>query len=153
MRTRIPIEDSFDLHSFLPGDVDSALTEYLREAQLEGASREVRVIHGKGKGVRRAQVRQLLEANPVVASFFDAPPERGSFGATVVLLKPQTPHPSNSQLILNFPSFTLNPSSRSALIGVGRAGNANRLAADTRDHETSVARDLFASRREGAGRR
>jgi DNA-nicking Smr family endonuclease len=88
LRTRIPIEDSFDLHSFLPGDVDSALTEYLREAQLKGLP-EVRVIHGKGKGVRRAQVRKLLEANPIVASFFDAPPERGSFGATVVLLKPQ----------------------------------------------------------------
>ena len=88
MATRIPIEDSFDLHSFLPRDVDSALTEYLEEARRSGLD-EVRVIHGKGKGVRRAQVRRLLEANPMVTGFFDAPPERGSFGATVVLLKPR----------------------------------------------------------------
>jgi len=84
--TRIAIEDSFDLHSFLPGDVAGALAEYLEEAQRKGF-REVRVIHGKGRGVRRAQVRKFLEASPLVAGFFDAPPERGSFGATVVLLR------------------------------------------------------------------
>jgi DNA-nicking Smr family endonuclease len=84
--TRIPTEDSFDLHSFLPGDVPSALADYLEEARRKGFQ-EVRLIHGKGKGVRRAQVRQFLESSPLVAGFFDAPPERGSFGATVVLLK------------------------------------------------------------------
>ena len=86
MATRIPIEDSFDLHSSLPQDVGSALSEYLEEARRNGFD-EVRVIHGKGKGVRRAQVRTLLESNPNVSGFFDAPPERGSFGATVVRLK------------------------------------------------------------------
>ena len=84
--TQIPLEDSFDLHSFRPEDVASALAEYLNEAKRQGF-REVRVIHGKGKGVRRAQVRKILESSPLVAGFFDAPPERGSYGATVVLLK------------------------------------------------------------------
>src|SRR5262252_9492214 len=88
--TRIPAEDSFDLHSFLPRDVASALGEYLEEAQRKGF-REVRVIHGKGRGVRRAQVRKFLESSFLVAAFFDAPPERGSFGATVVLLKTGAP--------------------------------------------------------------
>jgi len=82
----IPIEDSFDLHSFFPRDVPSVLAEYLEEARRR-EWREVRVIHGKGTGTRRAQVRKLLAASPLVADFFDAPPERGGLGATVVLLK------------------------------------------------------------------
>jgi DNA-nicking Smr family endonuclease len=84
--THVPIEDSFDLHSFLPGDVANALSDYLDEAVQRGW-REVRVIHGKGKGVRRAEVRRLLASDPRVLDFFDAPPGRGGFGATVVLLR------------------------------------------------------------------
>ena len=86
MSKPIPIEDSFDLHSFFPRDVPSVLAEYLEEARRR-EWREVRVIHGKGTGTRRAQVRKLLAASPLVADFFDAPPERGGLGATVVLLK------------------------------------------------------------------
>jgi DNA-nicking Smr family endonuclease len=86
---RIPIEDSFDLHSFLPRDVASALDEFLREARLAGFT-EVRVIHGKGIGVRRAEVRKLLAARADVLEFFDAPPERGGSGATVVRLEKLT---------------------------------------------------------------
>ena len=82
----IPIEDAFDLHSFRPEDVASALDEYLREAKAAGLS-EVRVIHAKGTGARRAEVRRLLARRMDVLEFSDAPPERGGFGATVVLLK------------------------------------------------------------------
>ncbi len=83
---RIPIEDVLDLHSFLSRDVSSVLADYL-EAAREHGWREVRIIHGKGKGVRRAEVRRFLSRNALVAGFFDAPPERGGSGATVVLLK------------------------------------------------------------------
>ncbi|MDQ6893530.1 MAG: Smr/MutS family protein [Acidobacteriota bacterium] len=86
---RIPIEDSFDLHSFLPRDVASALGEYLREAR-EAGFEEVRIIHGKGIGVRRAEVRKLLAARTDVLEFFDAPPERGGPGATVLRLRRRT---------------------------------------------------------------
>ncbi|HEY3123724.1 MAG TPA: Smr/MutS family protein [Thermoanaerobaculia bacterium] len=84
---RVPIGDSFDLHSFLPRDVPDVLANYLDEAH-KGGWREVRIIHGKGKGIRRAEVQRLLSASPLVARFSDAPPDRGGFGATVVLLKP-----------------------------------------------------------------
>jgi DNA-nicking Smr family endonuclease len=83
---RVPIEDSFDLHSFRPSDVVSAVDEYLREARRAGY-REVRLIHGKGIGVRRAEVRRLLASRADVAECFDAPPERGGTGATIVLLR------------------------------------------------------------------
>jgi len=85
---RVPIEDSFDLHSFHPADVASAVEEYLREARRAGFS-EVRLIHGKGIGTRRAQVRRLLQERTDVVSFDDAPPERGGFGATVVRFRSQ----------------------------------------------------------------
>jgi dsDNA-specific endonuclease/ATPase MutS2 len=84
MLKTVPVEDSFDLHSFRPEDVVSAVEEYLRQARAAGYH-EVRLIHGKGTGVRRAEVRRLLSGNPRVADFFDAPPQRGGFGATIVL--------------------------------------------------------------------
>lgn len=82
----VPIEDALDLHSFLPRDVTSVVSEYLDEARRRGFH-EVRLIHGKGKGVRRAEVRRMLEGDPRVAQAFDAPPERGGFGATIVILR------------------------------------------------------------------
>ncbi len=83
---KIPIEDSLDLHSFLPRDVRSVVSEYFDEA-IRNGFREVRLIHGKGRGVRRADLRQFLASDPRVAEFFDAPPDRGGFGATIAILK------------------------------------------------------------------
>ncbi|HEY6146900.1 MAG TPA: Smr/MutS family protein [Thermoanaerobaculia bacterium] len=75
------------MHSFLPRDVASALDEYLREARAAGFA-EVRIIHGKGIGVRRAEVRKLLAAREDVLEFSDAPPDRGGSGATIARLNP-----------------------------------------------------------------
>jgi dsDNA-specific endonuclease/ATPase MutS2 len=86
---QVPIEDSIDLHSFRSEDVLSVVSEYLDQAIARGL-REVRLIHGKGKGVRRAELRRFLSNHPQVEDVFDAPPERGGFGATIVLLKKGT---------------------------------------------------------------
>jgi DNA-nicking Smr family endonuclease len=88
--TRIPIEDALDLHAFAPADVRSVVDEYLRAAHAQGF-REVRLIHGRGTGTQRASVRALLARHPLVASFRDAPPERGGWGATIVLMHAQHP--------------------------------------------------------------
>ncbi len=82
----LPIEDSLDLHTFAPRDVPSVVDEYLRQAVARGFG-EVRLIHGKGKGVQRAVVQRLLSDHPLVLRFFDAPGERGGWGATVVVLR------------------------------------------------------------------
>jgi len=47
----------------------------------------VRLIHGKGTGTQRAIVRSVLAGHPDVLRFFDGPPERGGWGATVVVLR------------------------------------------------------------------
>jgi DNA-nicking Smr family endonuclease len=82
----LPIEDSLDLHAFAPKDVRPVVEEYLREAAARGF-REVRLIHGRGIGVQRKSVQGLLAGHPLVERFFDAPPERGGWGATVVVLR------------------------------------------------------------------
>jgi DNA-nicking Smr family endonuclease len=84
---RVPIEDALDLHSFAPRDVPSVVDEYLIQARARGFA-EVRLIHGRGIGVRRAIVQSLLARHPLVAAFADAPEDRGGRGATLVRLRP-----------------------------------------------------------------
>ena len=82
---RVPIEPALDLHSFLPGDIPSVVQEYIRTAH-EAGLREVRLIHGRGTGVQRGTVQSVLEREPLVDSFHDAP--ESHLGATVAMLKP-----------------------------------------------------------------
>jgi len=77
----LPIEDSIDLHSFPPREVAGLVEEYLYQALIRGY-REVRIIHGRGKGVQRAIVHSILKKHPDVISFRDA----ADLGATLVLL-------------------------------------------------------------------
>jgi DNA-nicking Smr family endonuclease len=80
---RVPIEDSLDLHAFAPRDIKSVVDEYVRAAH-EAGLREVRLIHGRGKGVQRGMVQQTLEQHPLVTEFWDA--SETHLGATVARL-------------------------------------------------------------------
>ena len=82
----VPIGDAIDLHSFAPRDIPTVVEGYL-EAAAERGFREVRLIHGKGKGVQRRRVQEILREHALVEEFFDAPPGRGAWGATVVRLR------------------------------------------------------------------
>jgi DNA-nicking Smr family endonuclease len=86
MIIKIPIEDWIDLHTFSPKEISSLLEEYLLECKKKGF-REVRIIHGKGKGVQMNVVHSFLKKSPLVESFRSAPPETGSWGATIAYLK------------------------------------------------------------------
>ena len=86
MVVKIPIEDWIDLHTFSPREIPFLLEDYLAECQKKGFT-QVRIIHGKGKGVQRNIVHSLLEKSPLVESFQDAPLEAGSWGATIATLK------------------------------------------------------------------
>ena len=79
----IPIEDSIDLHTFHPRDIPSVVDEYIRAAHERGL-REVRLIHGRGRGVQRGIVQAVLEKHPLVEEFRDA--TETHLGATVALL-------------------------------------------------------------------
>lgn len=82
----LPVEDALDLHAFAPQDIPSVVEEYLDTAWSQGFD-QVRLIHGKGRGVQRRRVRSVLERHSKVARFGEAPEERGGWGATLVWLK------------------------------------------------------------------
>ena len=81
---KIPIEATLDLHTFAPRDVASLVSEYVTAAH-EAGFREVRLIHGRGKGVQRGIVQQALENHPLVLEFWDA--TETHLGATVARLR------------------------------------------------------------------
>jgi len=86
MAVHIPIEDWIDLHTFSPREIPSLLEEYLLECCKKGF-KEVRIIHGKGKGVQRNIVHSFLEKSILVESYRIAPDDQGGWGATLVTLK------------------------------------------------------------------
>ena len=84
MTRQVPIEDALDLHTFNPRDIKSVVEEYVNAAWERGL-REVRLIHGRGRGVQRGIVQQALERHPLVIEFWDAPETH--LGATVARLR------------------------------------------------------------------
>jgi DNA-nicking Smr family endonuclease len=82
---RVPIDGTLDLHAFMPGEIPSVVEEYINAAHALGL-REVRLIHGRGIGVQRARVQQVLRAHLLVEGYGDAP--ESHLGATIVRLRP-----------------------------------------------------------------
>ena len=81
------ITDVLDLHSFPPREVPGLVRDYL-DAACERGFRQVRIVHGRGRGVQRRTVRTLLERDPRVVALGDAPAEAGGWGATWARLAP-----------------------------------------------------------------
>jgi len=80
---RVPIEAELDLHTFLPRDIPSVVSEYISAAHEAGLS-ELRLIHGRGRGVQRGIVQQTLDRHPLVAEFWDD--TSAHLGATICRL-------------------------------------------------------------------
>jgi DNA-nicking Smr family endonuclease len=80
---RIPIEAEIDLHAFAPADIVSVVNEYITAAAARGL-REVRLVHGRGRGVQRAAVQAALERHDRVDEFWDDP--AAHLGATIARL-------------------------------------------------------------------
>jgi DNA-nicking Smr family endonuclease len=67
---QIPIENELDLHAFLPADIPSVVEEFVNAAHEAGLV-EIRLVHGRGRGVQRAIVQSVLDRHPLVAEFWD----------------------------------------------------------------------------------
>jgi DNA-nicking Smr family endonuclease len=80
---RLPNEAELDLHAFAPRDVPSVVAEYLTAAHQAGF-REVRVVHGRGRGVQRGIVQAAVDRHPSVEEFRDD--TASHLGATLVRL-------------------------------------------------------------------
>ena len=83
---QLAIEDTLDLHTFLPKEVPNLLEDYF-EACIEKNIFSVRIIHGKGQGILKKRVEKILRKHRLVRSFKGAPPEAGGWGATRVELQ------------------------------------------------------------------
>ena len=81
---RVPIDGTLDLHAFAPRDIPSVVEEYV-QAACEAGLREIRLIHGRGKGVQRAVVHKVLVEHPLVEEHWDA--TETHLGATVARIK------------------------------------------------------------------
>jgi DNA-nicking Smr family endonuclease len=84
---QLPIDGVLDLHTFNPRDIKELIPEYLSACRERGIL-QVRIIHGKGRGVLRQTVHALLARHPQVRSFTLDHPQYGGWGATIVYLKP-----------------------------------------------------------------
>ena len=81
----IPIEAELDLHSFAPRDIPSVVDEYLTAAAAAGLE-EVRLVHGRGRGVQRGIVQATLDRHPLVREFWDD--SASHLGATIARITP-----------------------------------------------------------------
>jgi dsDNA-specific endonuclease/ATPase MutS2 len=81
----MPIDGTIDLHTFHPKDIKDLIPVYLDECLARGME-EIRIIHGKGKGVLRRIVHSILDRHPSVVSY-----KYGrSWGDTIVILRRNT---------------------------------------------------------------
>ncbi len=81
----IPIDGVLDLHTFRPDEIKELVPDYI-DCCLEEGITEIRIIHGKGKGVLRQLVRSILDRHPAVLKY-GTPSDASSWGATVAELQ------------------------------------------------------------------
>ena len=79
----LPIGPELDLHPFLPRDIPSVVAEYVTAAADAGVE-EVRIVHGRGRGVQRGIVQAALDRHPRVREFWDD--TASHLGATIARL-------------------------------------------------------------------
>lgn len=81
-----PIDGTLDLHHFAPKDTKDVVLEYIKVC-VEKNIYQIRIVHGKGIGVKREIVRKILSGHPNVADFRSESGSGGGWGATIVDLK------------------------------------------------------------------
>ena len=86
----IEIDGTLDLHPFHPSEIKFLIPDYIQECQ-ELEIKNLRIIHGKGKGVLRRTVHSILEKHPDVSNYRLADESGGSWGATLVTLRERQP--------------------------------------------------------------
>ena len=78
-------EEELDLHSLTVDEALLKLDPYL-DAVFRAGLRRVWVVHGKGTGTLRREVRRRLDSHPLVKRYRPADLSHGGQGATLVEL-------------------------------------------------------------------
>lgn len=82
----VAIDGELDLHNFAPKEVGTLVREYIEVCRERGV-RDLRIVHGKGKGVLRRTVHAVLAKHEAVESYRLGGQNEGSWGATIVRLR------------------------------------------------------------------
>lgn len=80
-----PLDGTLDLHAYDPRDLEVLIPVYIDECLQLGIN-QIRIVHGKGRGVLRRRVHAILSRLPQVVSFEPGGMGGGQWGATVVTL-------------------------------------------------------------------
>ena len=83
----LPLDGVLDLHTFRPSDARNVVQDYLLACREAGVL-QVRIIHGKGRGVLKRIVRSLLAELPWVLVVSEGGEGGGGWGATLAELSP-----------------------------------------------------------------
>ena len=82
---KLNFKPSIDVRGMHLEEAIPAVTAFIDDAMMVGVS-EVSILHGKGAGVLKEEIRKFLKITPGVVSFADEHVERGGSGITVVKL-------------------------------------------------------------------
>ena len=83
---KLSFRPSIDIRGMHLDEAIPTITRYIDDALMVGMP-EVSILHGKGAGVLKEEIRKLLRITPGVVSFADEHVERGGSGITVVKLE------------------------------------------------------------------
>ena len=75
-----------DLHLFHPEDIKKIVPLFIEESYLKKIDK-IKIITGKGKGILRNIVINILKKNKYVEYFYQAPGYESSWGAIYVKIK------------------------------------------------------------------
>ena len=82
----VAVTDVLDLHGIDPKTCKAMVNDFLDQAVELNLGR-LRIIHGKGKSVFKRITYNQPQKHPQVRDFYDAPPNLGGWGATIVEMK------------------------------------------------------------------
>lgn len=82
----IEVTDVLDLHGTPIKIIPELVNDFIDNA-IDLKLSQVQIIHGKGKSKLKHLVYQLVKDHPRVIQFYDAPPELGGWGRTILELE------------------------------------------------------------------
>jgi DNA mismatch repair protein MutS2 len=82
---RLNFKPEIDVRGQRADEAMMAVRDFVEQGIMLGMN-NLQVLHGKGNGILRSQIRDLLKSDPAVASCADAHPDHGGAGITVIEL-------------------------------------------------------------------